>query len=59
VKIGRRAFIGIGAVVLNGTQDSPIIIGDDAIVGAGSCVINDVEEGATVMGIPARPRQGR
>jgi sugar O-acyltransferase (sialic acid O-acetyltransferase NeuD family) len=56
VAIGRRAFFGIGATVINGTAEHPLVIGDDAIVAAGSCVVGDVPEGATVMGVPARPK---
>ena len=36
VHIGKRAYIGTGAVILNGTKDNPLMIGDDVVVGAGS-----------------------
>lgn len=35
VHIGKRVYIGTGAVIINGTQNEPIVIGDDAIIGAG------------------------
>jgi sugar O-acyltransferase (sialic acid O-acetyltransferase NeuD family) len=54
VHIGQRAYIGTGAVVINGTKDHPIVIGDDAVVGAGACVVDSVMPGATVVGVPAR-----
>lgn len=54
VKLGKRAYIGTGAVVINGTQNSPIIIGDDAIVGAGACVTQSVPPGETWVGVPAK-----
>lgn len=57
VQIGRRAYIGTGAVIINGTQEHPIIIGDDAVVGAGACVARSVAVGVTVVGVPAKPLQ--
>jgi sugar O-acyltransferase (sialic acid O-acetyltransferase NeuD family) len=56
VKVGRRAFLGTGAVVINGSSERPIIIGDDAVIGAGACVIQDVAPGTTVVGVPAARR---
>lgn len=49
VKIGKRSWIGIGAVVREG-----IHIGDDVVVGAGSVVVEDIGHGAKVCGVPAR-----
>jgi len=57
VQVGRRAYVGTGAVIINGTQDNPILIGDDAVIGAGACVTRNVEPGATVVGVPAKPVQ--
>ena len=45
VHIGKRAYIGTGAVIINGTQDKPLVIGDDVIVGAGSCVTKSITYG--------------
>ena len=50
------AYLGTGAVVLNGTAAAPIVIGADAVIGAGACVIASVPAGATVVGVPARRR---
>ena len=50
VAIGRRVYIGAGAIVLPG-----VTIGDEAVVGAGSVVTRDVPMGAVVAGNPARP----
>jgi sugar O-acyltransferase (sialic acid O-acetyltransferase NeuD family) len=55
VTIGRRVFIGTGAVVRNGAPDRPIVIGDDAVIGAGACVVGDVAAATTVAGVPALP----
>ena len=49
VTVGKRSWIGIGAVVREG-----IHIGDDVVVGAGSVVVKDIENGAKVCGVPAR-----
>ncbi len=55
VHLGQRVYVGTGAVIINGTQDKPVIIGDDAIIGAGACVTKSVAAGETVVGIPAKP----
>jgi sugar O-acyltransferase (sialic acid O-acetyltransferase NeuD family) len=55
VHIGKRVFVGAGAVVSNGTSEAPLVIGDDAVVGAGAVVVGPVHAGATVVGVPARP----
>ncbi len=57
VHLGQRAYVGTGAVIINGTQDTPIIIGEDVVVGAGACVTKSVPAGLTVVGVPARPLQ--
>lgn len=48
VKIGERALIGAGAVILPGVE-----IGADAQVAANSLVVEDVPPEATVAGVPA------
>lgn len=57
VHVGARVYVGTGAVIINGTADSPIRIGDDAVIGAGACVTKSVEPGTTVVGVPAKPLQ--
>lgn len=53
VHLGRRAFLGTGCSVINGSRARPIRIGDDALVGTGASVINDIAPGKTVVGVPA------
>lgn len=55
VQMGKRVTVGAGAVILNGSPDAPILIGDDVVIGASACVTGPVEAGNTVVGIPARP----
>lgn len=53
VHIGKRVFVGIGAIIINGREGSPLVIGDGAIVAAGACVTRSVAAGALVAGVPA------
>jgi acetyltransferase-like isoleucine patch superfamily enzyme len=55
-RVGRRASIGSGAVILCG-----LTIGEGALVGAGAVVTRDVAPGERVAGVPARrlARRGR
>jgi len=53
VHIARGAFLGTGAVVINGSKERRVVIGEKAIVGAGACVIDDVQPRTTVVGVPA------
>jgi sugar O-acyltransferase (sialic acid O-acetyltransferase NeuD family) len=55
VHIGKRVYVGTGAVIINGTAQAPLVIEDDVIVGAGACVIRSVPAGLTVVGVPAKP----
>jgi sugar O-acyltransferase (sialic acid O-acetyltransferase NeuD family) len=55
ITMGRRVFVGTGAVIRNGAPDRPIVIGDDVVIGAGACVIGDVASATTVAGVPASP----
>ncbi|CAI50190.1 O-acetyltransferase (homolog to galactoside O-acetyltransferase) [Natronomonas pharaonis DSM 2160] len=50
VRIGRRAMVGAGTIVLPGVE-----IGDGAQVAANSLVTEDVPPGETWAGVPAEP----
>ncbi|WP_276302080.1 acyltransferase [Halorussus lipolyticus] len=50
VRIGERAMIGAGAIILPGVE-----IGEGASVAANSLVTQDVPPGETVAGVPAKP----
>jgi len=54
VHLGKRTYVGTGAVIINGTEREPLVIGDDAVIGAGACVTKPVEPGLTAVGVPAR-----
>ncbi len=53
-RVGRRASIGSGAVILCG-----VTIGENALVGAGSVVTRDVPPGTIVAGNPAAVLRAR
>lgn len=53
VHIGQGAFIGTGANLINGSADTPLVVGDDAVIAAGACVTKSVDRGALVAGVPA------
>lgn len=56
VRVGSGVWLGAGCTIINGTADSPLIIGDSAVVGASACVVGNVEDNAVVVGVPARKR---
>jgi len=47
VHFGKRVYVGTGAVIINGTEEKPITIGDDAVIGAGACVTKSIPPGET------------
>lgn len=51
VTIGKRCFIGAGAIFKNGIK-----VVDDTIIGAGGVVIKDIDEPGTYLGIPAKKK---
>lgn len=56
VTLGRGAYVGIGASIINGRPGRPLVIGEGAVVGAGAVVTKEVAPGTTVVGVPARAR---
>jgi len=55
VHLGKRVRIGTGAVVVDGSSEERLSIGDDVIIGAGACVTKPIPSGLTVVGVPAKP----
>jgi len=49
VTIGKRVYVGVGAILLPGTS-----LGEDSVVGAGAVVHGDVPPGSLVVGNPAK-----
>lgn len=54
VHLGARCWIGTGAVVNQGTNDTKLNIGTDTMIGSGAVVVKDCEPNAVYIGIPAR-----
>lgn len=54
VRVGKGAYLGTGAVVINGSQGEVLEIGSGAVVGAGAVVTKSVPPGVTAIGVPAR-----
>lgn len=57
VHIHDHAYIGTGAILRNGTQERPLVVGEGAVVGMGAVVTKDVAPYTTVIGNPARVLQ--
>jgi sugar O-acyltransferase (sialic acid O-acetyltransferase NeuD family) len=55
VHIRNHAYIGTGAIIINGTPENPIVIGESAVVGMGAVVTRSVAPRTTVVGVPAKP----
>ncbi|KKC34959.1 acetyltransferase [Devosia psychrophila] len=54
VHIGDFAYVGAGAMFIQGTRDRPLIIGEGAVVGMGAVVLKSVAPYTVVVGNPAR-----
>lgn len=54
IHIEDHAYIGVGAMIKQGTPDQPLVIGRGAIIGMGAVVTKSVPAGVTVVGNPAR-----
>lgn len=56
VAIEDGAYVGAGALLRQGSRESPLRIGANAVVGMGAVVLKDVSRDSVVVGNPARPR---
>lgn len=54
VKIEDHAYIGTGAIIRQGQNGEPLVIGEGATVGMGAVVTRSVPPGVTVVGNPAK-----
>jgi sugar O-acyltransferase (sialic acid O-acetyltransferase NeuD family) len=59
VHFGKRVYVGTGAVFINGTEDRPLVIGDDVVIGAGACVTKSICCGTWGGACKALARVGR
>jgi sugar O-acyltransferase (sialic acid O-acetyltransferase NeuD family) len=59
VMIEDFAYIGTGAVIKQGSDDKPIVIGKGAVVGMGAVVTKSVSPHTVVVGNPAEPLEKR
>jgi sugar O-acyltransferase (sialic acid O-acetyltransferase NeuD family) len=55
VHVEDYAYIGTGAIIKNGSDEEPIVIGRGAVVGMGAVVTKSVAPRTTVVGNPATP----
>ena len=54
VCIGSHVFIGTGTIIIDGTPDNPIIIGDNSFISAGCCITKSIPPNAHVTAVPSR-----
>lgn len=59
VTIEDYAYVGTGAVIKQGTDDKPMVIGKGAVIGMGAVVTKSVPPYTTVVGNPAAPLERR
>lgn len=54
VVIKDHAYIGTGAILKQGSPESPLVIGEGAVIGMGAVVTKNVEPHTVVIGNPAK-----
>jgi len=54
VHVNDHVYIGTGAIIRQGDESEPIVVGEGAFIGMGAIVSRNVEAGATLVGYPAR-----
>ncbi len=59
IHIEDNAYIGTGAIIREGSDGKPTVIGEGAVVGMGAVVTRSVAPFTTVIGNPAAPMQAK
>lgn len=54
VRVARRAWIGTGATINQGSNAEKLVIGSDTTIGSGSVVVKSCDASAVYVGIPAK-----
>jgi sugar O-acyltransferase (sialic acid O-acetyltransferase NeuD family) len=54
VQVQSGVWIGAGAIINQGTNQVPRIIGANTLIGSGAVVLSDCDPDATYVGVPAR-----
>lgn len=54
VELGRSTYIGVGASVIQGSNEEKLSIGENSVVGAGAVVIESIPKNVTCVGVPAK-----
>lgn len=54
VRLGRAAWIGVGAAINQGTDGRKLIVGDNTVIGSGAVVVRDCDPDSIYVGVPAR-----
>ena len=52
-------YVGTGAVIRQGTAETPLVLGRGCVIGMGAVVTRAVAPGVTVVGNPARPLEAK
>lgn len=53
VHVGTGVFLGVGANIINGTSEEPLVVGDGSVIAAGACVTGHVDSDSLYAGVPA------
>lgn len=54
VHLKENSYLGSGSIILQGSNETKMEVGENSIVGAGAVVTKDVPNNVTVVGVPAK-----